>query len=315
MTGANGFVGRTLCRTLIAQGHTVTGLVRSAEGCVTGVSEWVHRGADYAGLGCAWPEDLKADCVIHVAARVHVMRDEATDPDSAFRATNVEGTLRVARAALSHGVGRFVFVSSIKAIAETDRGTPLDEDTKPSPEDAYGRSKLEAEQALVRLRNETGLDVVIVRPPLVYGPQVRANFLKLMDALWRGVPLPLGSVAARRSLVCVTNLADALTCCATDPRAADQCFHVADDTALTVPELLRRLGEHLHRPARLLPAPPALLHMAGRLVGRSTQINRLTHSLQVDASHLKNTLGWHAPQSLDEGLAETANWYRAAHNH
>jgi UDP-glucose 4-epimerase len=157
------------------------------------------------------------------------------------------------------------------------------------------------------------LDIVIVRPPLVYGPEVRANFLRLMDAVWKGVPLPLGSVIARRSLVYVDNLADALARCATDPRAANQCFHIADGDDPTVAGLARSLGNHLQKPARLLPLPVGLLRAAGRLSHRSPQVERLIGSLRVDTGRIRAVLGWQPPHSLDDGLAATARWYRSTH--
>ncbi|KWC87394.1 NAD-dependent dehydratase [Burkholderia cepacia] len=311
VTGANGFVGRAVCRLALAAGHTVTALVRRPGGCVAGVREWVHDAPDFAGLVDAWPADLEADCVIHLAARVHVMRDESPDPDAAFEATNVAGTLRVAEAADAHGARRFVFASSIKAVAEGDRGVPLAEDVTPAPEDPYGRSKLRAEQALAQFGLHAGVDVVIVRPPLVYGPGVRANFLKMMDVVSRGLPLPLGAIAARRSLVYVDNLADALLRCAIDPRAAGECFHVADDDAPSVAGLLRMVGDALGRPARLFPVPVTVLLALGRLTGRSAAVDRLTGSLQLDAGRMKRVLDWQPPQSTRQGLEATAAWYRS----
>jgi UDP-glucose 4-epimerase len=313
VSGANGFVGRALCDVLLAAGHRVTGLVRRSGGCVGGVTEWLDESTDYSGIGETWPAGLAADCIVHLAARVHVMRDSAADPDAAFRATNVDGTLRLATAAQQHGVPRFVFVSSIKAVAENDNGRPLREDDPPRIDDAYGRSKRAAEEGLIRLGDATGLEIVIARPPLVYGPEVRANFLRLMDAVWRGVPLPLGCADARRSMVYVGNLADALMHCATDPRAAGQCFHVADNTAPTVVELVRALARHLGRPARLLPVPAGWLRAAGRLTGRSAQVDRLIGGLQVDTSHIWDVLDWQPPFSTDEGLSATADWYRSTH--
>ncbi|NIF76612.1 SDR family oxidoreductase [Paraburkholderia sp. Cy-641] len=313
VSGANGFVGRVLCRALLDAGHRVTGLVRRGGGCVEGVTEWIDSSTDYADVAKAWLAGLNTDCVVHLAARVHVMSDRSANPDAAFRATNVDGTLRLAAAARQHGVQRFVFVSSIKAVAERDGGQPLRENDPPRPEDAYGRSKRAAEDALALFGSDAGLDVVVARPPLVYGPQVRANFLRLMDAVWRGIPLPLGAVEARRSMVYVGNLVDALVHCATDPRAAHQCFHVADSSTLTVAELVRSLARHLGRPSRLLPVPAQWLGAVGRVTGRSEQVDRLIGSLQVDTSRIREVLGWQPPFSTDDGLLATANWYRSTH--
>ena len=313
VTGANGFVGRALCGALANGGHAVTGLVRQAGGCSGYAHEWVSSGKDFEGVESGWPEGLRPESVVHLAARVHVLNDDAEDPDAVFHATNVEGALRVAEAALHNGARRFVFVSSIKAVAESDSGRALCENDTPVPQDAYGRSKHAAEQALLRFGQETGLDIVIVRPPLVYGPEVRANFLRLMDAVRKGMPLPLGLVRAKRSLVYVDNLADALACCATDPRAAQQCFHVADGDDLTVAGLARSLGRHLQKPVRLVPVPVSWLRLAGQLTHRTPQVERLVGSLQVDSGRIRSVLGWRPPYSTDDGLAETARWYRSTH--
>lgn len=314
VTGANGFVGRALCRELVDGGHTVFGLVRQAGRCESGVREWIDGGRDFSGLGSRWPQELRPECVVHLAARVHVLNEDAADPAAAFRATNVEGALRVAEAAFHNGARRFVFVSSIKAMAEVDSGRPLREDDELAPQDAYGRSKCQAELALLGYGRETGLDVVIVRPPLVYGPEVRANFLRLLDAVWKGMPLPLSLVRAERSLVYVGNLADALARCATDPRAAHQCFHVADGDDPTVARLARLLGDHLRKPARLVPLPVSWLRVAGQLTHRSSQVERFIGSLRVDTSRIRAVLGWEPPYSLDDGLAATADWYRSLHS-
>ncbi|WP_431821626.1 NAD-dependent epimerase/dehydratase family protein [Burkholderia sp. F1] len=314
VSGANGFVGRALCKLAHEHGHHVTALVRQPSDCVPGVREWVHAPADFDGLDAAWPADLHADCVVHVAARVHVMRDDAADPQAAFDATNVAGTLRLARAARAHGVSRFVFVSSVKAVAELDDGVPLTEDVPPRPGDPYGLSKLKAERALAELRAANGLDVVIVRPPLVYGPGVRANFLQMMNAVSRRLPLPLGAIDARRSIVFVDNLADALLRCAIDPRAANGCFHVADDDTLSVCDMLREIGRALGKRAVLVPVPVAVLRAIGALTGRANQIDRLTRSLQLDTSRLKDVLAWQPPYTTAQGLARTAAWFNARHH-
>lgn len=313
VTGANGFVGQALCRALQNAGQTVTGLVRRPGELTRGVGEWVDTSLTFSDVDEFWPVRQQIDCVVHLAARVHVMREEAEDPNAAFRATNVDGTMRVAKAAWKHGIRRFVFLSSVKALAESDGGRPLHEDDLAKPQDAYGRSKLAAEEALMKYGQETGLEVVIVRPPLVYGPHVRANFLRLMDAVWKGIPLPLGSVVARRSFVYVGNLADALVRCATDARAANQYFHVADAGALTVAELARTLGRHFQRPARLVPVPPDWLRHAGRVIGRSQYVDRLIGSLELDTTRIRDVLDWDAPFSIDDGLAAACVWYRSTH--
>lgn len=310
VTGANGFVGQAVCRALLGMGQGVTGLVRHADACLPGVDEWISAAADFGGIEGAWPAALQADSVVHLAARVHVMHDDAADPLAAFRATNVVGSLRLAKAAHRNGVRRFVFVSSIKAVAEVDPGRPLREDDPPKPEDPYGRSKLEAEVALRQFAEESGLEVVIVRPPLVYGPGVRANFLSLMSAIAKGIPLPLGALEARRSLVYVDNLADAIFRCATDKNQLGGCFHVADDESPTVAELARAIGRHVGKPARLLPVPAAWLRLAGRATGRLPQVERLTGGLRVDNTHIRTALGWQPPYSFDQGLAQTARWFR-----
>lgn len=254
ITGASGFVGKVLARALRAEGIVTVGLVRTAGTAPDVDVERVLDASDFDGIDERWMQDMRCDSVVHLAARVHVMHDTAVDPQASYRATNVEGTLRVARAARQAGATRFVYVSSVKAIAESSTGRPpLDEQCPAAPSDPYGLSKLEAEQSLLAYGAESGLEIVIVRPPLVYGPAVRANFLRMMDAVARGIPLPFGAITARRSLVYVGNLADALLQCATDPRAAGECFHVADDDAPSVTGLLRMVGDVLGKPARLLP--------------------------------------------------------------
>ncbi|WP_343669747.1 SDR family oxidoreductase [Paraburkholderia heleia] len=311
ITGANGFVGRAVCRLALAAGHTVTAVVRRQGESEPRVREWVHDAPDFVGLDEAWSTDLQADCVIHLAARVHVMDEVSFDPDAAFDETNVTGTLRVAEAAHRHGVRRIVFASSIKAIAESDAGSPLTESVAPHPQDAYGRSKLRAERELAQLGASTGLEVVIVRPPLVYGPGVRANFLRMMNAVSRGIPLPLGGVRARRSLVYVDNLADALLLCAIDARAAGECFHVADDDAPSVAALLRMVGDALGKPTRLLPVPIALLQALGKITRTRAAMDRLTSGLELDTERIKRALGWHPPHTTSQGLEATAAWYRS----
>jgi UDP-glucose 4-epimerase len=309
ITGANGFVGRALSRLLLQQGREVTGIIRPQATCEPGV-----HAIQTASLDSITPEAFaNTTAVVHLAARVHVMRDATADPLAAFRATNVEGTLAAAEAARRAGATRFVFASSIKALAELDSGRLLKETDDRNPPDPYGLSKAEAEIKLLEYGARTGLEIVIVRPPLVYGPNVRANFLSLMNAVAKGIPLPIGSVTAQRSLCYIDNLASALADCTTHPRAAGQIFHVTDGDDPSVAELARALGRHLGRPARLLPVPVDLLRIAARLTGKTAQIDRLTGSLRVDSTHIRDVLGWRPPVSLDAGLAATANWYLATH--
>ena len=313
ITGANGFVGRAVSRALLQRGDSVVGVVRRPQTTVEGVREWLFDANDFEGIDQRWPVATRCDAVIHLAARVHMKHETTADPFAASRATNVTGALRVAAAARRAGARRFVFVSSIKAVGESSAGRPITEADEPAPTDPYGISKLEAERALIDYGRESGLEVVIVRPPLVYGPGVRANFLQLMSAIANGVPLPLGSIAARRSLLFVDNLADALVHCTTDPRAVGETFHVTDGRDLSVSELARALATQLHAPARLIPVPVGLLSLAGRLTGRSAQVDRLIGELRLDSSHIRERLGWYPPYTVEHGLLETAAWYRSTH--
>lgn len=313
ITGANGFVGQAVSQALLQRGDSVVGVVRRPQTTVEGVREWLFDANDFEGIDQRWPVATRCDAVIHLAARVHMKRETTADPLAAYRATNVTGALRVAAAARRAGARRFVFVSSIKAVGESSAGRPITEADEPAPTDPYGISKLEAERALIDYGRESGLEIVIVRPPLVYGPGVRANFLQLMSAIANGVPLPLGAIAARRSLLFVDNLADALVHCTTDPRAAGETFHVTDGRDLSVSELARSLATQLHAPARLIPVPVGLLSLAGRLSGRSAQVDRLIGELRLDSSHIRECLGWYPPYTVEHGLLETAAWYRSTH--
>ncbi|WP_250440073.1 SDR family oxidoreductase [Caballeronia sp. AZ1_KS37] len=310
ITGANGFVGRAVSRALAARGIGATGLVRRDAQCEPGVDV---RHID--GLDSIAPEAFAGcDAVIHLAARVHVMADAAAQSQAvleAYRAVNVDCTLAAAECARRAGVTRFVMMSSVKALGESDPGRPFTEDDARNPPDAYGVSKAEAEVKLLEFGSRTGLEIAIVRPPLVYGPGVRANFLAMMNAIARRIPLPLGAIDARRSLVSVDNLASATIECALHPAAAGRLFHVTDGDDPSVAELARKLGQHLGKPARLVPVPVGLLRVVGRLTGKTAQIDRLTGSLRLDSSRIRETLGWQAPQSLDEGLAATAAWFRS----
>lgn len=308
VTGAAGFVGRELCRTLTTAGLPVRAALRR-EPAPPLAMDSIPVGEIQPDTD--WSTALHGiDTVVHLAARVHVMRDRVADPLQEFRRINVAATEQLARSAARMGVRRMVFTSSVKVNGDRSAGSAAySEGDAPRPADAYGFSKWEAEQALQRIAAETGLEVVIVRPPLVYGPGVKANFLLLMKLIARGFPLPLGSVDNRRSLIFVKNLTAALLRCIEDPRAANQVFLVSDGEDLSTPELIRRLARAMKRPARLIPFPPHLLRIAGRLLRRTETVERLVGSLAVESSKIRSLLDWSPPHSVDRGLTETADWF------
>ncbi len=254
----------------------------------------------------AWASVPVVDCdvVFHLAARVHVMREPSSDPAALYRLANATGTLVLARAAARAGTRRFIFLSSVKVNGEsTETGHPFTAADNPAPQDPYGISKLEAEQGLRQIAAETGMEVVIVRPPLVYGPGVKANFASLLRAVQRGLPLPLGAVTGnRRSLVALDNLVDLLMTCIDHPAAGNQTFLVSDGEDLSTTALIRRMGQAMGKPVRLVPVPSALLHAGATVIGKGSVAQRLLGNLQVDIAHTRTTLGWTPPISVDEGL-------------
>lgn len=310
VTGANGFVGGAVWRRLHGMGDV------QAVGCVRRTVAFPEVDALVASVGdlsasTDWSSALSGvEVVVHAAARVHVMQDAATDPLQEFRRVNVQGTLQLARQAAAAGVRRFVFISSIKVNGEaTQAGHPFTADDAPAPLDAYGISKMEAEQGLRELAAQTGMELVIIRPPLVYGPGVKANFQAMMRWLARGMPLPLGAIHNQRSLVALDNLVDLIVTCINHPAAANQTFLVSDGEDLSTSQLLRRMGQALGKPARLIPVPPALLKLGAASVGKPAVAQRLCGSLQVDISKTRQLLGWSPPVSVDEGLKKTAEGY------
>jgi UDP-glucose 4-epimerase len=290
-------------------------IVRAAvrDRLVAGLPDEIEVVEGELSQGFDWAEIISGvSAVIHCAARVHVMNEDAGDPLAEFRRVNVDGTLRLARQAAEAGVRRFVFVSSIKVNGEHSQpGDSFTADEIPAPGDPYGVSKWEAEAGLRALSQETGMEVVIIRPPLVYGPGVKANFLAMMRWLQRGVPLPLGGVTEnRRSLVFLGNLIDLIVTCIDHPAAANQTFLVSDDEDLSTAALLRRMAAALGRPARLIPVPVGLIAFGAKLIGRPGIVQRLCGSLQVDIGKTKALLGWSPPISVEEGLRRTAEHWR-----
>lgn len=317
VTGANGFVGRKLCAELPRRGYAVRAAVRLANSPVENAEVAVVGEVDE---GTNWSDALRdADVVIHLAARVHVMKDTAADPLAEFLKVNLHGTENLARQAALAGVKRFVYVSSIKVNGERTTGTrAYAESDIPAPRDPYGISKWQAEQALQRIARETGMEVVIVRPPMVYGPDVKGNFIRLLAAIDKGLPLPLAGASNVRSLVYVGNLADALIVCATHPEAAGQTYPVRDGKDVSTAELVEKIAFALGRKSRSFYFPPVLLRIAAGLLGKPELTDRLFGSLRVNDQKLRNELGWIPPYTLEQGLHDTAAWYfsrRNGYNH
>ena len=342
VTGASGFIGRALCSRLLAEGWRVRGTVRS-NNQFTRLPDGVETiKIDSVGLETDWSKALEGiDIVIHLAARVHVMKDSTADSPAEYRQVNVAGTEGLARGAVTKGVHRLVFMSSIKVNGEgtggKSRGHPSEIEKKkafhgvkrsevrgrggelkdvfsekdvPEPQDPYAVSKWEAEQILNEIAADTGLEVAILRSPLVYGPGVRANFLKLMKIVQRGIPLPLGKVNNRRSLIYLENLADAIITCASHSKAKGQTYLVSDGEDLTTPDLIRRIASALGRPARIFAFPTFWLRLAARLLGKGAAVDRLLGTLTIDMSKIQRELEWTPPYKMNHGLRETAKWYK-----
>lgn len=303
VTGATGFLGGALVVRLAAEDQVdVRAATRGAPPAGSGRVEWVVVGDLDADTD--WAVALAGvDVVVHAAARVHVMHDTARDPLAEFRRANVDGTLALARQAAAAGVRRFVFVSSVKVNGErTSRGHPFRATDAPDPADPYGMSKAEAEAGLRALAAATGLEVVIVRPVLVYGPGVKGNFRSMMRWIRRGIPLPLAAVDNRRSLVALDNVVDLLVSCLRHPAAAGATFMVSDGDDVSTAELLRRVAAAMGRRPRLIPVPLPLLRALGAITGRRAPIQRLCDDLQVDIEATRSRLGWSPPRSMDEAL-------------
>ncbi len=307
VTGAGGFVGRALCKVLDQSGFPVRAALRDGSSVSAGVVDRVVVGEISAATN--WDEALSGvGWVIHAAARVHVLNDDPANVQ-AYLETNAYGTRRLAEAAARAGVSRFVFLSSVKVNGERTSGRAFSAGDRPLPQDAYGESKRLGEHYLMEVAAAGSMDAVIVRPPLVYGPNVRANFLRLMNWVDAERPLPLGAVNNARSLVNIWNLCDLLVLLLQHPNAARSTWMVSDGQDLSTPDLIRRIGVAMHRRVRLLPVPVPLLRLCGAVLGQRSRLERLCGSLTVDIEATRQQLGWIPPVSVDEALRRTAEWY------
>lgn len=302
VTGANGFIGRRLTCELLAQGIEVTALLRRPDGFVSSDILTVCHVSSFDITQLSKVNFLGVDCLIHLAARAHILSDSSIEPLAEFRKVNTEATLHLARMAAASGVKRFIFLSSIgvNGISNTSPFTIFD---KPNPSEHYAISKLEAEIGLSQISADTGMDLVIIRPPLVYGPNAPGNFSKLCKLTQKNLPLPLGAIHNKRSLVALDNLIDLIVTCIDHPNAANQTFLVSDDHDVSTTELLKLMICAVGKEPCLLPFPLSWLQLIGKLTGKQALINRLCGNLQVDISHTKQTLGWTPPITVEEGIA------------
>ncbi|WP_428353844.1 UDP-glucose 4-epimerase family protein [Methyloprofundus sp.] len=308
VTGATGFVGTALVTSLTQHFNVVAGVRHTA---VSASSVQLELG----DLSSATPQLATfqgVDVIIHLAARVHIMHDTASDPLSEFRKTNTTATLNFARQAAEAGVKRFIFISTIKVNGEmTVKDLPFQVELTAPPSDPYALSKYEAEQGLMALAQTTDMEVVVIRPPLVYGPGVKGNFATLINWLSKGIPLPLGAIHNKRSLVALDNLLSFITLCVTHPKAANEIFLISDGDDVSTTQLLQKVARAWHKKALLLPIPVVWLHFFAALLGKGEAANRLFTSLQVDNSKATRLLGWQAVTTMDKQLEEMAKFYKA----
>ncbi|MBI5418336.1 SDR family oxidoreductase [Candidatus Poribacteria bacterium] len=308
ITGANGFVGQVLCTTLLARGFNVRGAVRTKDSLPKKIPTIIINNI---GTKTNWDDALKdIDVVIHLAAKVHEMK-KSPDMLDEYRKVNTFGTEQLAKSAAKFGVKRIVFLSTIKVNGEETKEKPFTENDIPNPQDPYGISKWEAEQALKKIGNEQKIEIVILRTPLVYGPNVKANFLRLIKLVDKNIPIPLLNIKNNRSMIYIGNLADAIIACISNPKASGETFLLRDKEDISTSGLIKKIAFAKNKKPILLPCPIFLLKIVGTIIGKKDEIDRLTGSLCIDDTKIRNILGWVPPFSTDEGIKETIKWYYA----
>lgn len=312
ITGATGFLGKPLIKQL-SNKFTKRNIFPVIRKNFNSFYEFSPIVVDGINSTTDWSDKLQGiDCVIHCAARVHIINEVNEDPIEVFREVNVRGTLQLARSAAVSGVKRFIFISSIKVNGESTTGIlPYQSSDTPNPEDPYGISKAEAEEGLKKLAEQTGMDVVVIRPPLVYGPGVKANFAAMLKLVSSGVPLPFGCIKNnQRSMVYVENLVSLIIECINNTNAANQTFLVSDDDDLSTKAFVQGLSKVFGKSCFMIPVPNTVLSLAGKALGKTAIIDRLCGSLQVDISYTKNTLNWQPPYSVEQGFVATVNAFK-----
>ncbi len=303
ITGSNGFVGHHLAQYLQQCGYQIVHTYRYLPDNIQASDQ--HFAVGNIDADTQWTKPLEGvDTIVHLAARVHVMKETDSDPLSAFRLVNIEGTLNLAKQAVAAGVKRFVYLSSIKVNGEQTDSTPFYESDQPNPEDPYGLSKYEAEQQLLELSKQTGLEIVIIRPPLVYGPGVKGNFATMMRWIAKGVPLPFGAIQNKRSLIALDNLVSFISCCIEHPKAANEVFLISDGEDVSTTELLQKVAKAMGRQISLVPVPVSWMIFSAKLLGKQAVTDRLFGSLQVDSSKARKLLNWKPVINMDEQLSK-----------